>query len=123
MKSAVVLSLVGAALAQISVDGYSMITIANSEPTQSSYASDYYGSSAPAQYTSDAASSSYSAPPSEYTTPPSSSSYDIYSMMPYSSMTEGGYKSLDCGYGYSKAYDGSCQSMSWVRFALICEGK
>lgn len=45
--------------------------------------------------------------------PQSSSSYDFYSAMPYSSFMSGGYKSLDCGYGYSKQSDGSCKPYSW----------
>ena len=35
-------------------------------------------------------------------------------MMPYSSFMSGGYKSMNCGYGYTKGSDGSCQQMSWV---------
>lgn len=34
--------------------------------------------------------------------------------MPYQSMVSGGYKSLDCGYGWKKGSDGSCQQESWV---------
>lgn len=118
MKSAIILSLVGATVAQmVNVNGVSMVTIAGSDATPTANNDySYYGSSAPPQYTSDAASSSYAAPPSQYTTPPS------YNPSEYSSMTSGGYKSMDCGYGYSKAYDGSCQSMSWVRSTLIREG-
>ncbi|KAJ2980261.1 hypothetical protein NUW54_g11029 [Trametes sanguinea] len=33
--------------------------------------------------------------------------------MPYSSFMSGGYKSMNCGYGYSKQSDGSCKAMSW----------
>ena len=58
-------------------------------------------------YASTAAASAITPPPA------SSSSYDIYSMMPYSSFMAGGYQSLDCGYGYQKMSDGSCQAMSW----------
>ena len=119
MKAILVgLSVASAAAAQL-VNGYSMVTLTSSSSaatsSAASYASSstgYYGSSAPPEYTQDA-SSSYAVPPSQYTSPPSSS-MDIYQMMPYSSMTEGGYSSLDCGYGYSKSSDGSCQSMSWV---------
>lgn len=81
-----------------------------------------YGSAAPSQasggYAPPAAtytpapSGAYNAPPSQYTSAPSS--YDIYSAMPYSSFMNGGYKSLDCGYGYQKQSDGSCKAMSWV---------
>ena len=102
------LSLAGVAAAQIMVNGYSMVAMDSAAASSSNY----YGSSAPPAYT-DSASATYAASSAEYTTPPSSS-YDIYSMMPYSSMTAGGYSSLDCGYGYTKAYDGSCQAESWV---------
>jgi hypothetical protein len=105
------LALAGSAAAQIMVNGMSMVSVAASSSAVAS-SGGYYGSSAPAQAT-DSASATYGASSAEYTSPPSSS-YDIYSMMPYDSMTAGGYSSLDCGYGYSKAYDGSCQSMSWV---------
>lgn len=124
------LSLASAAAAQV-VNGMSMVpaypsasATASYPPTSSdtsnygysaaasSSSGGYYGSAAPAQYTGVTSSAAY-APPSQYTAPPSSS-VDIYSMMPYSSFMAGGYQSLDCGYGYSKASDGSCQAMSWV---------
>lgn len=47
-------------------------------------------------------------PPAMYTPPPTMSTMD------YSSFMAGGYSSMACGYGYSKASDGSCQAMSWV---------
>ena len=34
--------------------------------------------------------------------------------MAYSSFMGGGYKSMNCGYGYSKASDQSCQTQAWV---------
>lgn len=79
--------------------------------------SDGYAPPPPAASSADASSSGYappsysgsvsvtSAPPSQYTPPPD---------MSYSSFMAGGYKSMSCGYGYSKASDGSCQSESWV---------
>lgn len=105
MKSVLVgLSFAGAAVAQI-VNGVSMVSLtyaaASSEAT-----------SAPAEAT-DSASYTTDASGAQYTAPPESS-IDIYSAMPYDSMTAGGYSSLDCGYGYTKAYDGSCQAESWV---------
>ena len=105
------LSLAGAAAAQI-VNGYSMVSI---DLSASSSSGGYYGSSAPAQAT-DYASSTSSSSSAQYTSAPSSSA-DIYSMMPYESMTAGGYSSMACGYGYTKAYDNSCQSMSWYSFS------
>lgn len=33
--------------------------------------------------------------------------------MPYPSFQAGGYKQLDCGYGYAKQGDGSCKPESW----------
>ena len=111
------LSLAGAAAAQlVNVNGYSMVPI-NSQAMNaaSSSSGGYYGSSAPAQATNYATSSA-AASDAQYTSPPSST-YDIYSMMPYESMTAGGYSSLACGYGYSKSSDGSCQSQSWYSFS------
>lgn len=118
------LSLASAAVAQIVVDSSVVyVPVSQTTPAAASaspsadnngYASSapagssYYGSSAPAQYTQ--ASSSSSAPPSQYTPPPSNS----YNPDSYSSFTSYGYKSLDCGYGYSKGQDGSCQQQSWV---------
>lgn len=51
------------------------------------------------------------APPSAPTQPPA----DFYQEMPYAAYQSGGYRSLDCGYGYSKQADGSCAALSWVR--------
>ena len=58
-----------------------------------------------------------SSTPSVYTPPPSaapsSESSNAYtSAMPYSSFMSGGYKSLNCGYGYSKDSNGACQPES-----------
>jgi hypothetical protein len=40
--------------------------------------------------------------------------------MPYESFKSGGYKSMDCGYGYYKGSDGSCNSKeSWVRISHL----
>jgi hypothetical protein len=63
-------------------------------------------------------SPSYSAAPSMYTPPPVSSS-DMYSSMPYSSFMDGGYSSMNCGYGYYKSSDGSCKPESWVRLLAL----
>lgn len=119
---ALILSLAGAASAQI-INGVSMVPI-SAASTIAAYAS----SSAAAGYDSAAASSSSSyqaygaastgysasstsAAAASYTTAPPSTSTD----MSYSSFMSGGYSSMDCGYGYSKASDGSCTSQSWVR--------
>ncbi|KAH8120027.1 hypothetical protein DFH11DRAFT_26747 [Phellopilus nigrolimitatus] len=130
MKSALVgLSFAGAAVAQMIVNGASMVTLSSSDSgaiaTASSSGGSYYGSPAPAQATNYASSggsyygssapaqatnyatSTYGASSSQITEAPSSS-------MPYESMTAGGYSSMNCGYGYSKAYDGSCKAQSWV---------
>ena len=40
---------------------------------------------------------------------------NFYNVMPYAAYQSGGYKSLQCGYGYSKQSDGSCSPESWVR--------
>jgi hypothetical protein len=47
---------------------------------------------------------------------PSYPSYQYLSEMPYSVMTGGGYKSLDCGYGYLKGSDGGCTPESWYSY-------
>lgn len=115
------LSLATAALAQIQVNGASSIAASMIPGVTAVPASAADSSSAPAA-TTPAASSATSAPASQIT---SAATYDAasasaaaYSMMPYSSFMAGGYKSMDCGYGYSKASDGSCKSESWVRFYL-----
>ena len=56
-----------------------------------------------------------SAPASQYTQPPATDGG--YSAMPYSSFMSGGYKSMNCGYGYTKGSDGSCNPLSWVSTA------
>jgi len=79
------------------------------------------GSSATAQpssWSSTPGTGSYAlsvALPPQYTPAPSSSA-TFYHQMPYESYKNGGYKSLDCGYGYKKSSDGHCQPESWVIF-------
>lgn len=102
MKSVIFgLSAVSAAAAQI-VNGFSMVsgpsTPVLSQPTPTA--------------TVGGAASVY-APPSQPTAAPSYSNF--YDYMPYTAYQSGGYKSLDCGYGYSKQSDGSCSPESWVR--------
>jgi hypothetical protein len=87
----------------------------NSPPAATS-SSGYSASSSPAQYNQYGSSSSspsynqYTSAPAQYTPPPQSEA------MPYSSFMNGGYSSMDCGYGYYKGSDGSCNSKeSWVR--------
>lgn len=94
MKSIVFLSLLGVARAQIEVLGMSMVS---EDPT-----------STPAAY-GEASSSTLTAAPSATAT-------NFYEQMPYSAYMAGGYKQLDCGYGWKKAEDGSCKQESWVRF-------
>lgn len=127
-----IVALASAASAQIVVNGFSEVTIstANAQPPQASSAiisssaggvldassspSAVVSSSSdnvayqPPAYTVAAASSS--APPSYYTPPPAAQ------QMSYSSFMAGGYKTMDCGYGYQKMQDGSCQQQSWVRW-------
>lgn len=95
------LSLASAAAAQL-VNGVSMVSGYSAAATPASGSSGY----------------GYQAPASQQTQAPSSSdsSNGFYATMPYSSYMSGGYKSLSCGYGYSKSSDGSCQAESWVRF-------
>jgi|SRR6266576_2639069 len=68
-----------------------------------------------------AAGSPPSAPAPTITPSPTADSQapnNFYQSMPYSAYQNGGYKSLQCGYGYAKQSDGSCSPESWVR----CEG-
>ena len=137
MKSIIFgLSLISAAAAQV-VNGVSMVPAqtasgsasasAVSSDSSAPSASGSSGSSAPSASSaapsnadnsnSGGGYSQYQAPPSQYTQPPSSSSADFYQQMPYSSYQNGGYKSLSCGYGYTKDSDGSCKPESWV----ICD--
>ena len=111
MKSIVFgLALASVASAQ-SVLGVSMVTLDSaSTSSDASSSSAYYGSAAPAQYTGATSSSGY-VPPSMYTEAPSTASATD---MSYSSFTAGGYSSMNCGYGYAKGSDGSCQMQSWV---------
>jgi len=108
MKSFVFgLSLVSAAAAQISVVGMSMV------PASSSAASESNPGSSMSMPTPTGSGGGGYAAPSQQTAPPSSS-VNFYTVMPYSSYQAGGYKSLDCGYGYKKQSDGSCGKESWV---------
>lgn len=57
--------------------------------------------------------------PTAYT-PSAPSPSNFYNVMPYSAYQSGGYKSLQCGYGYAKQSDGSCSPESWVRREGTC---
>lgn len=111
MKSIIFgLALARVAAAQV-VNGMSYV----SAPTTTAGSSDN-------SYGGYGGSGSGSAPPSAYTQPPSSTS-DFYQVMPYSSMTSGGYMSLSCGYGYSKGSDGYCYAESWVSASFFLDGE
>ena len=56
--------------------------------------------------------------PASTTEAPAATSTAFYDTMPYSSYQSGGYKELQCGYGYKKQEDGSCQPESWVRLQM-----
>jgi hypothetical protein len=133
MKSIIFgLTLISAAVAQ-SVNGASSVPVtsqasgsasgsssqatstqATSSQASTSGGSDNYGGggSQPA-YTG---SPSSGAAPSQYTPPPPASMSAMYSQQQqgYSSFMSGGYKSMNCGYGYQKGSDGGCSAMSWV---------
>src|SRR6266404_253151 len=102
---------------------YPSSSYSSAPPVVTSYSpsSSPYGSSPTPSYSSTSSSSqytpappynqygSYSPPPAQYTPPPQTQD------MSYSSFMVGGYKSMDCGYGYQKGNDGSCTNMqSWV---------
>ena len=121
------LSLAGAASAQMVANGVSMVNFnpnyMNPGGAVASSAAGYAAASSSGGYAPPQAS--YTPPPSatygaasSVVTPPPSSSADFYSQMPYSSFMAGGYQSLECGYGYQKGSDGSCQKMSWVCAAI-----
>jgi len=113
------LSLVSAAAAQVVV-GYSSVPVTSSADT--GITSPPAATTAPypavtsvyepatAAVTADNANA---APPSQYTTPPAPGQ-DFYQYMPYNSWSNGGYKQLQCGYGYQKQSDGTCGALAWV---------
>jgi hypothetical protein len=73
-----------------------------------------YNGAPPPGYQAPASSSS--AAPSMMTPAPSADSGNnggYLQDMPYSSFKDGGYKSLSCGYGYSKDSSGYCKPDSW----------
>jgi hypothetical protein len=45
----------------------------------------------------------------QITSPP-----DFYQRMPYGDFSSGGYKNLECGYGYHRNADGYCAPHPWV---------
>ena len=144
------LSLASAASAQmaVAVNGFNMVSYAGGAPSYAPQATPYsppaggyqpapvpyapppassatastsnmYGYNAPPAQSNMASSS---APPSYYTPPPAPPAQ--YTTMPYSSFMYGGYSSMDCGYGFTKAADGSCQQQQWVSliiFHIDCE--
>jgi hypothetical protein len=104
------LSLAVAATAQI-VNGLSSVPITTGTSSSAQYAvtptpSAMTASSVPAQPSGGAAAAQYTAPPAP--------GQDFYQYMSYNSMTSGGYKQLQCGYGYQKQADGTCAPLSWV---------
>ena len=110
------LSLIGAASAQVA-NGVVAVPMpgssaSGSAPAVTASASASAAPSGSSPQASQAPSYGSAAPPSQYTPPPY---YETSSAMPYSKFQGGGYKSMDCGYGYQKGSDGSCQKMSWVR--------
>lgn len=120
------LTLASVASAQIQVNGISMVPASMasamsaapmaSEAAMSSAAPSVMTSSMMAASSSAAPYQASSAPPAMYTAPPA---YSPPPPMPYESFMGGGYKSMDCGYGYQKGSDGSCQQMSWVCKIII----
>jgi len=111
------LSLVSAVAAQVVV-GYSSVPVTSSAPAATpapySAVTSVYGS-APAAVATDNANA---APPSQYTAPPAPGQ-DFYQYMPYNSWSNGGYKQLQCGYGYQKQSDGTCGALAWVSDRMI----
>ena len=101
------LSFAAAAAAQVVNGGISYVPVEPTAAVASSSGSDYAAPTAAAHTT---------AAPSE----PSPSS--IYDAMPYEAYKDGGYKDLDCGYGYKKGEDGKCAAESWVspRLFSLC---
>ncbi|KAF8323684.1 hypothetical protein DL93DRAFT_2092401 [Clavulina sp. PMI_390] len=78
-------------------------------------------SSSPAATSTSSPSTTDTSSPSSTPAPgptsmPAYPSYEYTSAMPYSVMTGGGYKSLDCGYGYVKDSSGNCKPESWYSY-------
>jgi len=99
MKSIILgLSLVGVAVAT-QVPGVPL-TVPPSQPTDVPVLTDtaHLGAPTPAP-----------APPHDGSAPV----VDFYQEMPYSAYQNGGYKSLECGYGYEKHEDGQCAPVGW----------
>jgi hypothetical protein len=108
------LSLVAAASAQwgeVAASGY-----ASASPTPASYDAGCVSSGGSGCGDASASSSS-SASSSTITAAPSSSS--AYDQGYYTSFMNGGYSSMDCGYGYQKDSKGACTQQSWVRHFII----
>jgi hypothetical protein len=48
------------------------------------------------------------------------SSYGYTDMMPYSSLTQGGYQQMGCGYGYARqSPQGYCMQQPWVSLIVL----
>lgn len=109
------LIMAGAAQAQL-VLGASSVP-ASAMPGSSASPSSPAATTTASSSSASPASPDSSAPPAAYpTNAPSYPSYQYTQAMPYSVMTGGGYKSLDCGYGYVKGSDGSCKPENWYSY-------
>jgi hypothetical protein len=110
MKSIIFgLSLVSAAVAQIA-NGVSMVSVPAPSDVNNNDGGSGSCEGSGCTPTTNAEKSRVTEPPSAPT-----QTQNFYSKMPYSMYNDGGYKSLNCGYGYSKHDDGSCQPEPWVR--------
>jgi hypothetical protein len=97
-------------LSSVPATGASSVPAATSAPAVTPTPAVAAVTSAPAVTPAPSLNNAQAAPP-QYTQPPPGS--DFYQYMSYDSWKAGGYKQLQCGYGYQKAYDGSCQPYSW----------
>ena len=102
-----------AAAQQIIATGSVVSSMLTSMPPMATPDANNYGSGG---YNPSPAESAYS---SEVTEPPSYSSSSMDEQAYYSTFTSEGYKSMDCGYGYSKGSDGKCNAQSWVRLSVL----
>ena len=118
--------LAGLAIAGASTSVSAQLVLgASSVPAPGSTASPSGPSATPSSAQPTASASSAPAPPPSSpkaaspapTSPPQYPSENYASYMPYNQMTNGGYMSLDCGYGYIKDSSGKCTMESWYSYS------
>lgn len=117
-------SLAVAVAAQIKVNGVTTVPGGGSTTSTGSSASSTSGAATPASSptsmspsptkASDNTPASMPKPTSEPDYNDDKPSKPYWEELPYSTFMSGGYKQLNCGYGYKKNDDGHCKPESWV---------